>query len=117
MQSTSAEPGAEAQWLEPRPVNHTLPAGLLSSQEVWQCFTELCECLTCTEHGSAQVACSIQVVDNLYAVVYNRAQEHHHAFFSSEFGGVTTDPAFMVVHMVSRHLRNMPARHPCLAVP
>lgn len=40
-----------------------------------------------------------QVFDRLYNSVHLKAAEHFGAFYSSELGGIVTNPAFMVVHM------------------
>lgn len=32
--------------------------------------------------------------------VHPHADMHFHAFFSSELGGIVTEPAFMTIHMV-----------------
>ena len=40
-------------------------------------------------------------MNRLYAVVHEHAAKHFHAFFSSELGGITTQPALMTVHMAS----------------
>ena len=39
------------------------------------------------------------MLDALYAAVHPMAAKHYHAFFSSELGGIVTDPALMVVHI------------------
>ena len=41
----------------------------------------------------------VQVFDRLYNSVHVNAAEHFGAFYSSELGGIVTNPAFMVVHM------------------
>ncbi len=47
-----------------------------------------------------------QVIDALYAGVHNNAISNYMAFYSSELGGIVTDPALMIVsvddHMVHR---------------
>ena len=48
---------------------------------------------------SAQAALGLQVIDALYAGVHENAQSNYLAFFSSELGGIVTDPALMVVSM------------------
>ena len=49
-----------------------------------------------------------QVLDALYAAVHPNAAKHYHAFFSSELGGIVTDPALMFIHsddhMVHRYV-------------
>ena len=40
-----------------------------------------------------------QVIDALYAGVHSNAQSSYMAFYSSELGGIVTDPALMVVSM------------------
>lgn len=40
-----------------------------------------------------------QVFDRLYNCVHLKAAEHFGAFYSSELGGIVTNPAFMVLHM------------------
>ena len=42
---------------------------------------------------------SLQVLDALYAAVHPMAAKHYHAFFSSELGGIVTEPALMFVHI------------------
>ena len=39
------------------------------------------------------------MIDALYAGVHDNAQNNYLAFFSSELGGIVTDPALMVVSM------------------
>lgn len=41
----------------------------------------------------------MQVFEALYAAVHPTAALHYKAFFSSELGGITTDPALMFVHI------------------
>lgn len=41
----------------------------------------------------------MQVLDNLYNGVHDNAAEHYLSFFSTELGGIVTDPGLMVVHM------------------
>lgn len=41
----------------------------------------------------------LQVIEALYASVHPTAGVHYHAFFSSELGGIVTDPALMFVHV------------------
>ena len=41
----------------------------------------------------------LQVMEALYASVHPTAGVHYHAFFSSELGGIVTDPALMFVHI------------------
>ena len=38
------------------------------------------------------------MLDALYAAVHPMAAKHYHAFFSSELGGIVTDPALMFIH-------------------
>lgn len=40
-----------------------------------------------------------EVIEALYASVHPTAGMHYHAFFSSELGGIITDPALMFVHI------------------
>lgn len=48
----------------------------------------------------------LQVIDALYAGVHNNASTNYMAFYSSELGGIVTDPALMIVsvddHFVHR---------------
>jgi len=59
------------------------------------------------------------VLDALYAAVHPMAAKHYHAFFSSELGGIVTDPALMFVHiddhMVHRCDTSRPSSHPGLS--
>lgn len=43
----------------------------------------------------------MQAVERMQEAVHQHAKNHYHAFFSTELGGVVTDPAFMMIHMVS----------------
>ena len=38
------------------------------------------------------------MLDALYAAVHPMAAKHYHAFFSTELGGIVTDPALMFIH-------------------
>jgi 4-amino-4-deoxychorismate lyase len=41
----------------------------------------------------------MQVAERLINAVHPVAEAHFGAFFSSELGGIVTDPALMVIHM------------------
>ena len=41
----------------------------------------------------------MQVLENLYSGVHANAAQHYLSFFSTELGGIVTDPVLMVVHM------------------
>lgn len=41
------------------------------------------------------------MLEALFYGVHEEAQQRYHAFFSSEIGGITTEPALMMIHMVS----------------
>ena len=41
----------------------------------------------------------MQVMEALYATVHPVAATHYHAFFSSDLGGIVTDPALMFLHI------------------
>ena len=48
----------------------------------------------------------VQVADRMFGCVHDDAREHFRAFYSSVFGGITTEPALMHLpmddHMVHR---------------
>lgn len=50
-------------------------------------------------HAAAWRAAFAQVFDRLYNAVHTTAFVHFGAFYSSELGGIVTNPAFMLVHM------------------
>ena len=83
------------------------PTQLLSSQEVR--IVTLSEDLSVSGVGRIRltwIAFHSQVIDALYAGVHSNAISNYMAFYSSELGGIVTDPALMVVsvddHMVHR---------------
>ncbi len=43
----------------------------------------------------------LQAILRMFDYVHEHADLHYHAFFSSELGGVVTEPALMMVHIVS----------------
>lgn len=41
----------------------------------------------------------LQVIERLYNAKHENSETHYGAFYSSELGGITTDPALMLIHM------------------
>lgn len=62
----------------------------------------------------------LQVIEALYATVHPTAGTHYHSFFSSELGGIITDPALMFVHaddhMLHRYVQLRPRPEPLLSL-
>ena len=58
---------------------------------VWE-VRELC---------NTELQVSVQALDAMQDSVHEHALQHYHSFFSSELGGVTTEPAFMQIPLVS----------------
>lgn len=65
-----------------------------------------CKASFATGSDQATTAPPFQVYDALRERVHPKAAQHYKAFFSSELGGIITDPALMIVnvddHMVHR---------------
>ena len=50
---------------------------------------------------NTEIQVSVQALDAMQDSVHEHALQHYHSFFSSELGGVTTEPAFMQIPLVS----------------
>jgi 4-amino-4-deoxychorismate lyase len=48
---------------------------------------------------SPRLSLHAQVFDRLYNAIHAKALAHFGAFYSSQLGGIVTNPAFMLVHM------------------
>lgn len=86
------------------------PTQILSSQEVLNSCRLPDKVLARVRVGRRSemiwIGFGLQVVDALYAGLHKNAVSNYMAFYSSELGGIVTDPALMVVslddHMVHR---------------
>lgn len=77
------------------PGARTASTPLLSPEKVWRrSHGYRLTAIAAIAHGDGL----LQVAERLKTSVYGE-MAHHRAFYSSELGGIITDPAFMVIHM------------------